>query len=468
MNIRRNIAAVMALGSLFVAAWLLPDAAASEEAREPAKPHAEMALSADHIDWQPIRDYEQVILTIAGPEGLRLQKEFADGQPASLSLYEQEGNRLPDGAYLYELRLVQRKVGPLSERPSLQAGSFVVRNGSFATAFEAAKPPKDLKSAQEPAIKNVTAATETIPDDLVVQGGACIGTLCGSGDASGNFLRLKGSMGLGIIFEDVFDQITYDRDWALLVNSGNENVSLVDTDAGTVPFAVWGGSPDYSLVVGSGGKIGIGTTMPGAKLHLYSNATSDVFAGMGPDPVSGPALNFGYAGASVGRGGAFFNVRPDASATAPNPSLRFMVANVERVIIDNQGYLGLGVANPSSPIQHSSGAILTAGGTWQNASSRDTKQEIAELAADEAFTTLQGLAPVKFAYKVDPNERHVGFIAEDVPDLVASPDRKSLSSMDLVAVLTKVAQEQQKKIDELSATLGELQAQLDEMKQARP
>lgn len=37
----------------------------------------------------------------------------------------------------------------------------------------------------------------------------------------------------------------------------------------------------------------------------------------------------------------------------------------------------------------------------------------------------------------------MGFIAEDVPDLVATPNRKSLSPMDIVAVLTKVVQEQQ-------------------------
>ena len=37
----------------------------------------------------------------------------------------------------------------------------------------------------------------------------------------------------------------------------------------------------------------------------------------------------------------------------------------------------------------------------------------------------------------------MGFIAEDVPDLVATKDRKGLSPMDIVAVLTKVLQEQQ-------------------------
>ena len=68
------------------------------------------------------------------------------------------------------------------------------------------------------------------------------------------------------------------------------------------------------------------------------------------------------------------------------------------------------------------------------------------------------MTPVKFVYKANPSEHHVGFIAEDVPALVATSDRKSLSPMDVVAVLTKVVQEQQKTIDLLSARVKDLEA----------
>jgi hypothetical protein len=36
---------------------------------------------------------------------------------------------------------------------------------------------------------------------------------------------------------------------------------------------------------------------------------------------------------------------------------------------------------------------------------------------------------VKFNYKSDQEDKHIGFIAEDVPDLVATKDRKGLSPM---------------------------------------
>ena len=54
----------------------------------------------------------------------------------------------------------------------------------------------------------------------------------------------------------------------------------------------------------------------------------------------------------------------------------------------------------------------------------------------------------------------MGFIAEDAPELVASKDRKGMSSMNVVAVLTKVVQEQQRTIGELSKAVAELRTDL--------
>jgi len=47
-----------------------------------------------------------------------------------------------------------------------------------------------------------------------------------------------------------------------------------------------------------------------------------------------------------------------------------------------------------------------------------------------------------------------------VPDLVATKDRKGLSPMDIVAVLTKVVQQQQKTISALSKKMTELKKEL--------
>jgi len=103
---------------------------------------------------------------------------------------------------------------------------------------------------------------------------------------------------------------------------------------------------------------------------------------------------------------------------------------------------------------------VTAGGVWTNASSREYKENIRELTVEEAMTALDELNPTRFNYKVDKEEEHVGFIAEDVPELVANKDRNGLSPMDIVAVLTKVVQEQQ-------IILAKLQNEVNDLKKSR-
>ena len=99
-------------------------------------------------------------------------------------------------------------------------------------------------------------------------------------------------------------------------------------------------------------RLGVDTSAPETRLHVSGPATADVFCGLGPHPEygSGPAMNYGYSGHSLGEGSGFFNVRPDASATAPNPSLRFMTNNVQAMIITNTGNVGIGTTAPGSKL----------------------------------------------------------------------------------------------------------------------
>jgi len=136
-------------------------------------------------------------------------------------------------------------------------------------------------------------------------------------------------------------------------------------------------------------------------------------------------------------------------------TLTIGAGSVDRITITREGNAGFGVNRPSHPIEMSSGAHVTAGGVWTNSSSREKKENVQELAPDEALAALAALQPVLFNYTVDDTEQYVGFIAEDVPELVATSDRTGLSAMDIVAVLTSVVQQQQKRIDRLEARLND-------------
>jgi hypothetical protein len=75
----------------------------------------------------------------------------------------------------------------------------------------------------------------------------------------------------------------------------------------------------------------------------------------------------------------------------------------------------------------------------------------------DAMNTLLALQPVTFNYIAEPSERYAGFIAEDVPDMVTTSDHKHMAAMDVVAILTKVVQQQQEIITELEERVSELE-----------
>ena len=259
--------------------------------------------------------------------------------------------------------------------------------------------------------------------------------------------------------------------------AGNEaNFFVRDVTGGSrLPFRIRPQAPTSSIDISADGDVGIGTGSPEVKLHVFSTNTADSIGGFGPNPdgsaADESAMNFGYAGASFGRAVGFFNIRPDTGATAPNPSLRFLTANVTRLIIDNEGFLGIGTtANPDAPIHYTNGgtqARLTTAGVWQDASSRDAKENILDLDADAAMEALRELKPVRYNYKVLPTDPKVGFIAEDVPEIVATPEREGLSALDIVAVVTKVVQEQQKTVQAQQQTIEQLTERIAQLEKER-
>ncbi len=134
--------------------------------------------------------------------------------------------------------------------------------------------------------------------------------------------------------------------------------------------------------------------------------------------------------------------------------------------IRSSGNVGFGKWADTYPLEMSGGAYCT-GGAWVDGSTRDLKDNIESLEADEAFEVLKALDPVKYNYKNDSEELQLGFIAEDVPDLVATKGRKGMCPMDVVSVLTKVLQEQQKTIEKMSAKIDRLEGNMNLSKDGR-
>lgn len=142
-------------------------------------------------------------------------------------------------------------------------------------------------------------------------------------------------------------------------------------------------------------------------------------------------------------------------------------------IVKNNGLLSpyIGVKQPIPALAthvmqfgNASGAHLTGGGAWTSTSSRKYKENILPLSSADAEDALDKLNPVSFNYRITPDQQKAGFIAEDVPDLVAMKGREALSTMDIVAVLTKVVQDQGQEIRQQKKRLKNIREEIRDLK----
>jgi hypothetical protein len=215
-----------------------------------------------------------------------------------------------------------------------------------------------------------------------------------------------------------------------------------------------GGSTERARLDASG-NLGIGASNPASRLHLggeaapvmtiQSTVSNSISGRIALLQADGRGADIYYDGEDEGAADAL------VFATRPNSGAAFD-ANERMVIEFNSGHVGINQRNPTTWLH-----VVNArcdGASWLTASSRELKSDIEPLAEAEARTVLEELEPVTFRYRSGDAHSRVGFIAEDVPELVADAERKGLSSMDILGVVTRVVQAQQEQIEALQRALA--------------
>jgi hypothetical protein len=484
------------------------------------KPVADAMMSSSGISWMPRVNYTKLILNISRPDGTIFSKVFGSGAAPYVNLADLTASQYLDGSYTYELRAVSLAGNKVrrddgfsalsgeaqSQEPLTQTGYFTVRGGMIVTPG-AIEPENAISTAQDGLSGT---KDQLILDDLIVDGSACIGFDCVNGESFGfDTLRLKEN-NLRIKFQDTSSTATFpSNDWQITANDssngGANKFSIDDIDSGKTPFTIEAGTRANALYVDDSGRVGLGTSTPAEDLHIWYGDTPTIRlhqSGSGWAPqtwdLAGNEANFFIR--DVTNGSRLpFRIKPSAPTNSlfidsdgdigfgtqspayameletTNENAEFATDRTDGATCyvsggQNYGFFGTKTSHPLRlAIQggwvmevNSSGNYINMSdggrydGTWHGSSSREIKENIKNLAADEAMDALEGLNPVKFYYKANKEEEHVGFIAEDVPELVATKDRKAMSAMDVVAVLTKVVQEQQKTIAQLKKEIAEL------------
>src|SRR2546423_537542 len=189
------------------------------------------------------------------------------------------------------------------------------------------------------------AADFVIPDDLIVQGSACVGLDCVDGEAFGfDTIKLKEN-NLRIKFEDTSVAPFPSNDWQLTANdsaSGGANkFSIDDVTGAKTPFTVIAGAPTNSMFVASTGRLGLRTSTPALDLHIATSNTpahrleqnsSGGFTAQTWD-IAGNEANF-FVRDVTGGSRLPFRIRPGAPTSS--------------VDIAATGNVGIGTASPSA------------------------------------------------------------------------------------------------------------------------
>jgi hypothetical protein len=334
-------------------------------------PVAEMSVGAVSVDWHAtgLGSPEKLILTVSGPDGKVFRQELEAGATPTFGLFDKEGNRRPDGSYIWELRAVPqidpavrkqlaaaraqgqsvavetelRRAGRLPAG-QVQSGSFAVSNGSFVGPglIEETRP-----KVQRGKMTNVTAADQVIPDDLIVQGSACVGFDCVNNESFGfDTIRLKENS-TRIKVEATSVGSFPSHDWQLTANdsaSGGANkFSIEDITGSKVPFTITAGAATNSIFVDSTGRLGLRTATPVLDIHVSTSNTPAIrleqtsaggFTAQTWD-IAGNEANF-FVRDVTGGSRLPFRIRPGAPTSS--------------IDISADGQVGFGTASPSVKI----------------------------------------------------------------------------------------------------------------------
>jgi hypothetical protein len=139
-------------------------------------------------------------------------------------------------------------------------------------------------------------------------------------------------------------------------------------------------------------------------------------------------------------------------------------AVTEKLRITSTGNVGIGTTNPTlGPLQMASGAYVSAGGVWTNASDRNVKENFVPVEPAAILQKIEALPVTEWNYKnEDRSVRHIGPVAQDFYAIFGVGNSStSISTIDPSGIALAGIQALDAKGDQQDTELAELKHQLD-------
>ena len=136
----------------------------------------------------------------------------------------------------------------------------------------------------------------------------------------------------------------------------------------------------------------------------------------------------------------------------------------EKVRITSAGNVGIGTNNPAlGPLQMGSGAYVSAGGVWTNASERNLKENFVPLSPATILQKIDALPVTEWNYKnEDPSVRHIGPVAQDFHAIFGVGDSStSISTIDPSGIAIVGIQALDAKGESQDGQIAQLKEQVD-------
>lgn len=187
------------------------------------------------------------------------------------------------------------------------------------------------------------------PNDYIIQGSIGIGMDVPNNYDFGFNTMVFAENNLRLLFDDTDTEAGYpDNDWQFefneSANGGTNHFAINDITSETTPFKVMAGAPDNAIFISEDGRTGIGTNTPQEQLTVNGTLKADAFSG------DGSALT-GITGATGGVSNPE-NTTIAADTDANNSGeIAFSTQNTTRMVITNQGRVGIGTSNPSADLE---------------------------------------------------------------------------------------------------------------------